>query len=118
MDKVKPYGLLLCSIINIGNDRLEQLALDKCHSIDLSFDHAHWIHQLLFKRFFSDVFPRIYNHIQSLTISLRHFLYIDAAVKATDSRSLPNLKHLNISAGRRRHYTGTSFTISKPLFET
>ncbi len=28
--------LLLCSIIAIGNNRLEQLALDKCQSIDLT----------------------------------------------------------------------------------
>ncbi len=39
MNKVKPRVLLLCSIITIGNNRLEQLALDKCHSIDLTIDY-------------------------------------------------------------------------------
>ncbi|CAF3086960.1 unnamed protein product, partial [Rotaria socialis] len=38
MNKVKPKVSLLCSIIAIGNNRLEQLALDKCHSIDLTID--------------------------------------------------------------------------------
>ncbi len=116
MNKVKPHAILLCSIIDTGNDRLEELALDKCHSIDLSFDYHYAPHELLFKRFFSDVLPRIYNNIQSLTLSLKHLLHIDAAVKAIDSKSLPNLRHPKIFAGRRRHYTGTPFTISELSF--
>ncbi|CAF1044018.1 unnamed protein product [Rotaria sordida] len=127
MNKVKPQAILPCSIINIGNHRLEQLVLDKCYSIDLSFDYYHSPYELLLKRFYSDVLPRIYNNIQSLTITLKHLLYIDAAIKAIDDKILPNLRHLKILAGRRRHYTGTPFTISfhydselhrSPLFST
>ncbi|CAF3580053.1 unnamed protein product, partial [Rotaria sp. Silwood2] len=40
MNKIKPRMLLLSSIITIGNHRLEQLVLDKCHSIDLTFDYV------------------------------------------------------------------------------
>ncbi|CAF1086563.1 unnamed protein product [Rotaria sordida] len=103
MNKVKPQAILFCSIINIGNHRLEQLALDKCYSIDLSFDYYHSPYELLLKRFYSDVLPPI------------------------DDEILPNLRHLKILAGRRRHYTGTPFTISfhynselhySPLFST
>jgi hypothetical protein len=116
MNKVKPRAILLCSIINIGNNRLEQLALEKCHSIDTSFDYAHASHELLFRRFYSDVLPCIYNNILSLTINLRQLLYIDVTVKAIDGGILPNLRYLKILAGRRRSYTGTPFTISKLSF--
>ena len=47
MNKVKPQVLLLCSIITIGNNRLEQLALDKCHSVDLTFDYVRSPYQTL-----------------------------------------------------------------------
>ena len=39
LKKVNPQVLLLCAMIDIGNNRLEQLAFDKCHSIDLTFDY-------------------------------------------------------------------------------
>ena len=113
MSKVKPQALLLCSIISIGNHRLEQLAIDKCHSIDLSLVYPGLSHELLFGRFYSHVLPRICNTIQSMTISFLQLLRIDAAVKAIGDESLPNLRHLKISAGRRCINTGTPFTISK-----
>ena len=47
MNKVKPRVLLLCSIIGIGNNRLEQLAIDNCHSFDLTFDYCQSSHEQL-----------------------------------------------------------------------
>ncbi|CAF0831379.1 unnamed protein product [Rotaria sordida] len=113
MNKIKPQVLLLCCIINIGNHRLEHLALDKCHSIDLSFDYQFNPYTLLLKRFHIDVLPRIYNNIQSLTISIKHLLPIDAAVKAMPDKLLPNLRHLKILVGYRHLYTGTPFKIGE-----
>ncbi|CAF3118465.1 unnamed protein product [Rotaria sp. Silwood2] len=111
MNKVKPQALLFCSVINIGNNRLERLALDKCHSIDLSFDYQFNSHELLLKRFYIDVLPHIYNNIQSLTINIKHFFPIHAALQAMPDKLLPNLRHLKILKGRRHRYTGTPFTI-------
>jgi hypothetical protein len=68
MKKVNPQVLLLCSMINIGNHRLEQLAFDRCHSIDLSFNYYRAAHRSLMKRFYSHVMPRVWHDIQSLTI--------------------------------------------------
>jgi hypothetical protein len=116
MNRVKPQSILLCSIINIGNHRLEELVRDKCYSIDLSFDYYQSPYELLIKQFYSDVLPRIYNNIRSLTITIKHMLHINFAVKALDDKILPNLTYLKILAGRRRHYTGTPFTISKLPF--
>ncbi len=45
MNKTEYRAELLCSIIDIDNNRLEQFALAKCHSIDLTFDYYH-INQL------------------------------------------------------------------------
>jgi len=72
MNKVKPQVLLLCSIIAIGNNRLKQLALDKCHSIDLIFDYLEASHESLIKRLYSHVMPFISSNIQSLTLNIRH----------------------------------------------
>ncbi len=113
MNKVKPEAILLCSIINIGNHRLEQLVLDKCYSIDLSFDYYRSPYESLIQRFYSDVLPRIYYNIRSLTVTLKHIIYMHVAVKAIDGQILPNLRHLKILSGRRRRYTGTPFTIGK-----
>ncbi|CAF1252852.1 unnamed protein product, partial [Rotaria magnacalcarata] len=43
MKKVNPQVLFLCSIIDIGNCRLEQLAFDKCH---LTFNYFRAPHKL------------------------------------------------------------------------
>ncbi|CAF3885979.1 unnamed protein product [Rotaria sp. Silwood1] len=112
MNKVKPQALLLCSIINIGNHRLEQLALDKYHSIDLTFDYEYYPHGLLLKRFYIDVFPRIYNNIQSLTIHTKHLFPIHTALDAIPDTLLPNLRHLKILINRRHPHIGTPFTIA------
>ncbi|CAF3071191.1 unnamed protein product, partial [Rotaria sp. Silwood2] len=52
MNKVKPKVLLLCSIITIGNNRLEKLVLDKCDSIDLTFDYFQSPYKCLIQRFY------------------------------------------------------------------
>jgi hypothetical protein len=39
MNKIKHRPILLYSMIGIKNIRLEQLALDQCHSIDLTSDY-------------------------------------------------------------------------------
>ncbi|CAM4847318.1 unnamed protein product [Rotaria magnacalcarata] len=63
MKKVNPQVLFLCSIIDIGNCRLEQLAFDKCH---LTFNYFRAPHKLRMKRFYSNVMPSIMHDIKSL----------------------------------------------------
>jgi len=75
MNKVKPQMLLLCSIIAIGNNRLEQLALDQCHSIDLTYYYRS-PYESLIERFYSHVMSRISNQIQSLTLDIPHIPYL------------------------------------------
>lgn len=53
MNKVVPHVLLLCSIIDIGNNRLKQLAFDKCQTIDLTFDFYN--HHM--NHYFNDFMP-------------------------------------------------------------
>lgn len=72
MNKVQPHVLLLCSIIDIGNDRLQRLVLDKCQTIDLTFDFFQSPHESLFERFYLYVMPHIINNIQSLTLHIQH----------------------------------------------
>ena len=57
LNKVKPKVLLLSSIVNIGNDRLEKLALEKSHSIDLTLAYCLLPYQYLLRRFASHVTP-------------------------------------------------------------
>jgi hypothetical protein len=113
MNKVEPQVLLLCSIIGTGNNRLEQLALDKCQSVDLTFDYLHLSHELVIERFYSHVLPSICNNIQSLTINLKYLLLIDKALETYCDDILSNLKHLKISPVRFYHSTGTPAIISK-----
>ena len=113
MNKVKPQVLLLCSIIDIGNNRLEQLALDKCHSIDLTFDYFQSPYQSLIERFYSHVMPRIINNIQSLTLNIQHIPYIITFVEKNCNGTLPNLTHLKIMIGRQCLSTGTPYTLGK-----
>ena len=117
MNKVKPEVLLLCSIITVGNNRLEQLALDKCHSIDLTFDYLHSQHELLIKQFYSHVLPRISNDIKSLAINFKHLLYFNSAVERYGDGISFYLTHLKIVYGRFHHNTGTPVIISKLLLK-
>ncbi|CAF3349251.1 unnamed protein product [Rotaria socialis] len=66
MKKVNPQVLFLFSIISIGNYRLEQLAFNRSHSIDLNFDYFRLPHELPMKRFYFNVMPRIIHDIKSL----------------------------------------------------
>jgi hypothetical protein len=112
MKKVNPQVLLLCSMIDIGNNRLEQLAFDRCHSIDLTFDYPRAPHALLMERFYSHVMPRISHDIESLTIDLRHI----ASIKTFENNfngTFPNLTHLKIMLGAKHSKTGIPYTIGK-----
>ncbi|CAF2584827.1 unnamed protein product [Rotaria sp. Silwood2] len=126
MKKVNPQVLFLCSMINISNYRLEQLAFDRCHSIDLTFDYFGAPHKLLMKIFYSDVMPHIIHNIKSLTINLYHISSIQTFVENNCYGTLPNLTHLKIMLGAKHSQTGIPYTIGnfqmfssenrKPLF--
>jgi len=115
MNKVKPQVSLLFSIIGIGNNRLEQLALDKCHSFDLTYDYFQSSHESLCKRFYSYVMPRISNSIQSLTLDIRHLPDIITFPEQNSNETLLNLVHLKIMYGRTCLKTGTLYTLGKLL---
>ncbi|CAF3879587.1 unnamed protein product [Rotaria sp. Silwood1] len=72
MHKIKPRLILLSSIITVGNNRLEQLALDKCNPVDLTFHYVKSPYKTHIERFYSDVMSDIINNIQSLTLNIRH----------------------------------------------
>ncbi|CAF2677437.1 unnamed protein product [Rotaria sp. Silwood2] len=112
MKKVDPQVLFLCSMIDIGNKRLEQLAFDRCHSIDLTFDYFRAPHQLFIERFYSYVMPRISHDIQSLTINLHHISSIKT-FENNCNKTLPNLTHLKIMMGAKLSKTGIPYTIGK-----
>ncbi|CAF1155641.1 unnamed protein product [Rotaria sordida] len=111
MNQVKPHVLLLCSIVSIGNNRLEQLALDKCQSIDLTFDYLQSLHESLFQRFYSHVLPRIFNNIQSLTLHIQHLHNILTFIEKNSDKSFPNFTHLRIMPCKRNPKTGTPYTL-------
>ena len=116
MNKVQHRVELLCSIIGIGNNRLEQLALDKCHELDLSFDYFDSPHETFFERFHLQVMPRICNNIQSLILNIEHVPDIVTFAKENCVGTFPNLTHLKIIIGKRCPKTGTPFTLGKLLF--
>ncbi|CAF4407326.1 unnamed protein product [Rotaria sp. Silwood2] len=111
MNKVKPRELLLYSIIGIGNNRLEQLALDQCHSIDLTFDYCHSPHEIIIKQLISSTFVCIFNSIESLSINVKHLPRLVHMAKTIDDKNCLNLKYLKIMAGRFYSNTGTPYTI-------
>ncbi|CAF3726374.1 unnamed protein product [Rotaria sordida] len=111
MNKVKSRVLLLNSIITIGNNRLEQLALDNCHSIDLTFDYVQSPYETLIQRFYSHIMPHIIDNIQSLTINIRHIPDIITFAQKNYNGTLPNLTHLKIMIGRQYDQTGTPYTL-------
>jgi hypothetical protein len=115
LNKVKPKVLLLSSIVNIGNDRLEKLALEKSHSIDLTFDYCLLPYQYLLRRFASHVMPCIINNIQSLTLNIHRLPYISHLAERNSNGILPNLTHLKIMMYRPTSRTDTSFTLGKLL---
>ncbi|CAF2974481.1 unnamed protein product [Rotaria sp. Silwood2] len=115
MNKVEYRAELLCSIIGIGNNRLEQLALDKCHSIDLTFDYFDSPYELLMQRFYSHVMPRIYYNIQSLTLNVHHIRHFVTYVNENYNGTLLNLTHLKLVFGKRCFKTGTPYTIGNDI---
>ncbi|CAF1230576.1 unnamed protein product [Rotaria magnacalcarata] len=117
MNKVKPKVSLLCSIIAIGNNRLEQLALDKCHSIDLTIDYFQSPYESLMTRFYTHVAYRIIDNIQSLTLNIRQIPDIVSYVEKNSNGILPNLIHLKIMIGRQSHRTGTPYTLDASSME-
>ncbi|CAF1415693.1 unnamed protein product [Rotaria sp. Silwood1] len=117
MNKVKPRVLLLCSIIAIGNNRLEQLALDKCQAIDLTCNYFQLQDQSLFQqRFYSHVMPRIFNNIQSLTLYIQHLPDIVSFAEKNSDRIFPNLTHLKIMIFKRNPKTSTSYILGYGIY--
>ncbi|CAF4137121.1 unnamed protein product [Rotaria sordida] len=110
INKINPQVLLLASIIGIGNNRLERLALDKCYSIDLSFYYSGFPYEEHMIRFLLDVMPRILNNIQSITINLRHLSYLDHISREIHHENLSKLSHLKIMTGHLYKNTGTPYT--------
>jgi hypothetical protein len=111
MNRVQPHVLLLCSMIDIGNDRLERFVLDKCQTIDLTFDSLQSPHESLFERFYLYVMPHIINNIQSLTLHIQHLPKIRTFIEKNSDEILPNLTHLRIMLCRRMPKTGTQYTL-------
>ena len=112
LKKVNPQVLLLCSMLDIGNHRLERLAFDRCHSIDLTSNYISTIHhRSLIERFYSHVMPRIIQDIQSLTINLRDIPSIKTFLENYCNGTLPNLTHLKLALNTRHATTEISFII-------
>jgi hypothetical protein len=101
-------------MIGIKNIRLEQLALDQCHSIDLTSDYFDSPYEMLIQEFISFTLPCIFNYIESLTINIIHIPDLDHIIKKIDDKNcLNNLKHLKIMAGRLYCDTEVPFRTSK-----
>ena len=70
MNKIKPRAILLYSMIGIKNIRFEQLALDQCHSIDLTSDDFDSSYEMFIQKLIDHllyhVFLIIFNHLQSI----------------------------------------------------
>ena len=104
-------------MININNHRLKQLAFDRCHSIDLTFDCHQSLYQSLMKQFYSNVMPHISNNIQSLTISLTQIASINRFLEKNSIETFANLRHLKIVLGAKNCKTGIPFTIGKLIID-
>ena len=111
LKKVDCQASLLCSMIDIGNDRLEQLAFDRCYSIDLSSYCYQAKHRSLKNQFYSYVMPRICHDIRSLTITYQHISSMKTFIDQNYNATLPNLTHLKFLLGPTHSKTGIPFTI-------
>ena len=109
--KVDCQALLLCSMIDIGNDRLKQLVFDKCHSIDLSSYCYQAKRRFLQDQFYSYVMPPICHDIRSLTITHHHISSMKTFIDQNCNGTLPNLIHLKFLLGLTHSKTGIPFTI-------
>jgi len=112
-NQIKPEILLLSSIFGIGNTRLEQLALTKCHSLDLTFDYHHPVEGSPIERFYCDILPYISNNIRCLLLNLIHLLHTDTIVRNCIGEMIFNLTHLKIILCRYHPKSGKRFEIGK-----
>ena len=89
-------------MIGIKNIRLEQLALDQCHSIDLTYDDSDCSSEWIIQKFIYDFLPSNFNYIESLTIDVMYMELIDNIIKYKYryNENCLNLKHLKLMAGR------------------
>jgi hypothetical protein len=115
-NKVKPEIFSLFSMFDIGNNRLEQLALSKCHSIELNFNYSHTPYGSLFERFYLYILPNISNRIQSLSLNSIHLLHFDTIIRHVDE-IIFSLKHLKIVLCRFHRKSGERCEIGKVLFD-
>lgn len=102
-------------MIAIKNIRLEQLALDQCHSIDLNSDYFDsWDDEMLIENFISYTLPCIFNYIESLTINFVHIPDLNHIAETIfyNKKRLNNLKHLKIMASRLHCSTEAPFRSS------
>jgi len=113
MNKVKHKVLLLCSIIGIENNRLEQLARDNCQSIDLTFHHLHSPYTIVDERFYSYVLPNICQNIQSLALNMKHLFHFVTILTNYGDQLVFNLTHLKINLSYFHSKTGTPYTLGK-----
>ncbi len=114
MNKIKPRAILLYSMIGTKNIRLEQLALDQCHSIDLTSDYFDSLYdERIIEEFIYFTLPSIFNYIQSLTINIQHIRDLNDIEKTIRENYLNNLKHLKIMGGRLHCDPPIGFRTSK-----
>lgn len=93
---------------------MEQLALDQCHSIDLTFDSFDSSYEIHIQNFIFFTLPYIFNYIESFTIDMLHIQDLNHIDKIINKKScFNNLKHLKIMAGRLHCRTIITFRTSK-----
>ncbi len=102
MNKIKHRVILLYSMIGTKNIRLEQLALDQCHSMDLTYYDSDCSFEWIIRRFIYDFLPSNFNYIESLTINVMYMELIDniTTYKYRYNENCLKLKHLKLMGGR------------------
>ena len=113
MKKVHPQVLFLCSMVDIGNDRLERLAFDTCHSFDLTCDYPSNSYKLVMKKLYFNVMPRIIHEIRSLRIKFHQISFVNTFVKKRGIGTPRNLTHLKIILGAKHGRTNIAYTLGK-----
>ena len=110
MQKLTRNVELLSSLIGVGNARLENLALERCSFVDLTYDFLSSPWKRVIERFLSHTLPRIYNNIESLAMNLEHLSCVTRVASSTPERNFPHLKQLKIIRSRRLPYSGIPMT--------
>ncbi|CAF3822736.1 unnamed protein product, partial [Rotaria sp. Silwood1] len=111
MNKIKPRLILLSSIITVGNNLLEQLVLDKCNSVDLTFDYVKSPYKTHIEQFLFRCHVSYHHNIQSLALNTRHIHEIINFAKKNYNGTVPHLTHLKIMIDRQHDETGTPYTL-------